>query len=218
MDYYGISAYAALDSDTSAGEAVSKFLGTPEAQQFSREIVSNQQAVISQMSALTANPRTRSAAGLNVTAQWSVVLNGFAAEIPYGKLEEVRRLDGVKRAYIGHVYDNPEPIEKAAVTEGKPIHTYSYDMVGIEKVWKEGYTGKGMLVAVLDSGLDIKMSYDGSEVVRVHEAFDDNSFKSGDPADANSGWELRYTDESLEAFLEDNQLFPITCLLRSEDK
>ena len=29
-------------------------------------------------------------------------------------------------------------------------------MVGVEEAWNKGYTGKGMLVAVLDSGLDIK--------------------------------------------------------------
>ena len=34
-------------------------------------------------------------------------------------------------------------------------------MVGIDETWNEGYTGKGMLVAVLDTGLDIKTNADG---------------------------------------------------------
>ena len=138
--------------------------------------------------------------------RWSTLLNAAAIRVPYGMLDEIRQMNGVKRAYVEHVYDYPEP---AAVEEGKENYTYSLDMVNLWDAWQDGYTGKGMLVAVLDTGLDIQMGYD-TEITQVHEAFDDDSFKSGDPDDAENGWELRYTDESLAEFLENTQLASTT--------
>ena len=125
-------------------------------------------------------------------------------------LDKIRALDGVKRAYVEHVYDRPEPIENSVVEEGKATYSYSYDMVGVEEAWNQGYTGKGMLVAVLDSGLDIKRNWWDAQISRVHEAFTDNSFKSGNPTDGVDDWDLRYTNESLEEFLKDNQLISTT--------
>ncbi len=82
---------------------------------------------------------------------------------------------------------------------------YSYDMVGLSEAWSAGYTGKGMLVAVLDTGLDLEYSSffdpkqnnnhddgleDGDNVTgirRTHEAFRDNSFKSYDDLEKGNG-------------------------------
>ncbi len=137
---------------------------------------------------------------VEVVNNWTTIVNAISIRVPYGMLDKIRDLDGVKRAYVEHVYDRPEPIENSVVEEGKGTYSYSYDMVGVEEAWNKGYTGKGMLVAVLDSGLDIKRNWWDAQISRVHEAFTDNSFKSGNPTDGVDDWDLRYTNESLEKF------------------
>ena len=215
MAQYQVSSYAAISEDSSAGQAVSEFLSSEESQQASQQILDGQQSIIDQISALSSNAGVAVASaedgnGAGVVARWSNLLNGMAVRVPYGILGQIQQLDGVKRAYVEHVYDRPD--EQAEVGDA-PWYSYSYDKVDVKNVWQEGYTGKGLLVAVLDTGLDLKWSYSYDEegnqtmqVTRTHEAFRNDSFVSGNPADGTDDWELRYTSESLASFLEDNQL------------
>lgn len=207
MDYYDVTTYAASDEDTSAGEAVSEFLASDDVKEAAEELIAEQESVISEINELMTEEVSaysrKATAGVEVLGQWSIITNAFAVEIPYGKLDEVRELPDVKRAYVQHVYSLPEPVN-TAVVDGKSTYSYSYDLVGVEDVWSAGYTGKGMLVAVLDSGLDIKTDWEG-KVVRTHEAFTEDSFMSKSE-DGTFDWELRYTEESMTEFLAETQL------------
>lgn len=136
--------------------------------------------------------------------QWTVLFNGMAVRAPYGMLDTIRSLKGVKSAHVQHVYSQP-----ASPATNAGVAGYSYDMVHLQEVWNKGYTSKGMLVAVVDSGLDMEYSSwwsdeEGANVTglrRVHEAFRDDSFYS-----QLSDSDLRYTKESLLAFLNGRQL------------
>ena len=118
MDYYGVSTYAAENNDASAGEAVSEFLASDEVKEASEEILSSQNAVIEQVTETVSEGKNTSTVmsskaktasiSAEVTDQWSIVTNAFAIKMPYGKLDEVKELDGVKRAYVQHVYSLPE--------------------------------------------------------------------------------------------------------------
>lgn len=199
MDFYDVETYG-LEEDKTVGEAVSEFLSSEEVQEISDEMKENQNEVISDIEELVED------AVVEINAQWTIVTNGFSVSVPYGKLGEIRKMEGVKRAYVEHVYERPETVENSVeIDENKLLQTYSYDMVNVKEAWDAGYTGKGMLVAVLDSGIDIKTDYQGL-VVREHEAFTSNSFLNDPNADDESGWELRYTGDSLKTFLEENQL------------
>ena len=184
------------------GAAVSRFLSSGEARAKQAALLSDQEAVLSAIG--------RQA---QVVAQWTNVVNGFAIEVPYGKLENIRNLDGVKRAYVQHVYDRPEVTVYDDAMTG--VHGYSYDMVDLKSAWEAGFTGQGMLVAVLDTGLDLQYGMWGDSanpevgIRRVHQAFSDDSFLH-DPDDAQEGWTLRYTNESLRIFLETTALFSTT--------
>ena len=133
-----------------------------------------------------------------------MLFNGMAVRAPYGMLDTIRSLKGVKSAHVQHVYSQP-----ASPATNAGVAGYSYDMVHLQEVWNKGYTGKGMLVAVVDSGLDMEYSSwwsdeEGANVTglrRVHEAFRDDSFYS-----QLSNSDLRYTKESLLAFLNGRQL------------
>lgn len=224
MDYYTTATYAAEteeDADMTPGEAVSKFLASEDAKEFSEELKEGQNDVLAGIAQLTGagsamltaeeeDGAPEEAETFEVLDQWTIIANAAAVRVPYHTLAEIKKLDGVKRAYVQHVYDHPDPVENGDLMTGLDTREgVSYNMANINGAWKEGFTGKGMLVAVLDSGLDIKLNEKG-QVIRTHEAFSDDSFYSGNPTDGVNDWELRYTNDSLKQFLEENQLISTT--------
>ena len=205
LDYYH-PGYFAGDGVT-AGEAVSQFLEDPEVQAASEEMLSQQEELLWQIGGLQASSlRAYSARseGVKVLAQWTAVINGMAIQVPYGALSAIRDLDGVKRAYVEHTYAAPEPVLDGAGNAG-----FSYDMVELGGAWGAGYTGKGMLVAVVDTGLDLEYAsfWDDDKndnvtgIRRTHEAFREGSFKS-----VFDDSELRYTQASIETLLKKHTL------------
>ena len=208
MEYYGVSTYVAAGD--SAGEAVSAFLASRDAKALSADLLDAQLNTLTQLSA--AQPATMAVdeteAGFEVLAQWTNLINGMAVRLPYCQLETLRNLPGVYDAQIQKVYEAPEQPATNAGTAG-----YSYDMVGLNNVWSEGFTGEGMVIAVLDTGLDLEYTtYWDNEVGdnvtgirRVHEAFTDDSFMTESAKDG-----VRWTDAGLAAFLEENQLMATT--------
>ena len=142
---------------------------------------------------------------LTVTGRYVNAVNAVSLRIPYGKLDEIRAVEGVKCASVERVFDRP--VTTSGISD-EGTHGYSYDQTQLGQVWAEGYTGQGMLVAVLDTGLDLLYSTWGdfeTGVRRVHPAFTDESFRS-DLTDAD----LRYTYGSLARFLQTTQLIATT--------
>ncbi len=68
-------------------------------------------------------------------------INGFSMDTEYKNIKEIEKLPGVARVDIAEVY--------------QPAMNSSDSMVQARKVWEElGYHGEGMLVAVVDTGVD----------------------------------------------------------------
>ena len=195
LEKFSGSAYA-TKKGVNAGTAVSAFLATKDAETLSAKLLKEQDNVLATFR--KAHKKTE----VTVLAQWTNLLNGMAVQIPYGQIAALESQPGVARVQIQKVYAAPELPETEAGIAG-----YSYDMVGINDIWGAGYTGEGMLVAVLDTGLDLEYStyYENGENVtgvrRVHEAFSDDSFQN-----ASAKENVRWTNESLEAFLAETQL------------
>ncbi len=185
-------------SGISAGEAVSQYLTDSAAETRQAQL---QQAQSNLLSAMGQD--------VKLVSQWTNLVNAVAVEVPYGRLAEIQAMDGVESAYVQHVYDRP--IEEMGTLSQEGTHGYSYDLVGLSGAWEAGFTGKGMLVAVLDTGLDLTWATWGDSsnlnvgVRRVHQAFTEDSFRN-DPDDAKDGWELRYTEESMARLLQSTQL------------
>ena len=89
---------------------------------------------------------------LTVTGRFVNAVNGVSVEIPYGKLDEIRAVEGVRAASVERVFDRPVT---TAGTEIGGTYGHSLNMAGLGDVWAQGYTGQGMLVAVMDTGLDL---------------------------------------------------------------
>lgn len=89
---------------------------------------------------------------VEVKYAYSVAVSGMALEIPYGDLEEIRRIPGVKAAFVAPQYQVPE--DMSGETSAPSMHATT-GSVGAVTTWEElGYTGQGMRVAVIDTGLD----------------------------------------------------------------
>ena len=191
-----LSGFVPAESTASVGQQVSAYLAaaTEERQELHRA----QEDLVSAMSAALDGQ-------VRVSARYTNAVNAVAVSVPYGRLDEIRQLDGVRSAYVEHVYDRPVTTAGTLI-EG--THGNSYNMTQLGDVWAAGYTGQGMLVAVLDTGLDLSYTSWGdfqTGIRSVHEAFTDDSFRS-DLSDSD----LRYTDATLARFLQTTQLIATT--------
>ena len=90
----------------------------------------------------------------SVKYHYTAALNGMAMSVPYGILTQIAKLDGVRGAYVCSEYYAPET--ESSESTASPNMYATGDTFGSVQTWQDlGYTGKGMTVAVLDTGLDI---------------------------------------------------------------
>lgn len=89
---------------------------------------------------------------LAVSYNYTWLLNGVAATVPYGAIAEIEAIEGVKQVLLQQVY---------SVCETEPVSDISYPMtvsdgvmIGRESTWANGYTGEGIRIAIIDTGID----------------------------------------------------------------
>ena len=87
---------------------------------------------------------------LDVHYQYTWLLNGVAATVPYGKIAEIKAVEGVSTVVMQQVYTVCETTNEVAV----PNTVTDGVMIGRESAWANGYTGQGMKIAIIDTGLD----------------------------------------------------------------
>lgn len=115
-----------------------------------------------------------------VLCDYDTVINGFAISIEYGNLEKIESIKGVKRAFVSATYE----LDQASVSEATPDMLYSKDMIGSTSENSISYAGEGIVVAILDTGLDYE-----------HEAFSTNFPE-----------QVKYTKEDVQAVIDSSTL------------
>lgn len=88
---------------------------------------------------------------LSVSYQYSYLVNGVAATVPYGKLSDIEAVSGVRKVVLQTVY-------KPCNSQGDVAYPTTISdgvMIGRESTWAKGYNGKGMKIAIIDTGLDM---------------------------------------------------------------
>ena len=101
--------------------------------------------------------------GAALDVVWNITLaaNIISANVPYGKLDAIRALDGVKDVVLEAQYAPDQTVE-----EGDSPNMYRAALqTGSDKVWDEGITGAGSRVAVIDTGIETD-----------HQSFQENSY------------------------------------------
>ncbi len=96
-------------------------------------------------------PETYSAK-IEAKYNYSVTMNGVAVEVPYGIVDEIAELDGVEAAYVAPQYNVPEDMTTG---DAQPNMVTTQKLAGSALTWEAGFTGAGMRIAVIDTGLDI---------------------------------------------------------------
>ena len=144
-------------ADAAMGE-LDTFISSPACLQFEQDLLNEQASVRAEIEALTGKTETASVNGASdLTYSYTTVLNGFSMKLPYGKLDEVRSLNGVKNVWVAEQYSLPEDLSAADDTISMSSST---GMVGSTEANAMGYDGTGTIVAILDTGF-----------MKAHEAF-----------------------------------------------
>ncbi len=134
---------ALLDSKP-ADKTVGEHLTASDAQR--RKLDKEQKAVRGRLDALE---------NVAVTQTYQVVLNGFAVQAKRSAEAELRSIPGVKRVSVAEFYEYAAPTGGYVSAEHISGGKMDTDLAAAE-----GYTGKGTVTAILDTGLDVN-----------HEAF-----------------------------------------------
>ncbi len=84
---------------------------------------------------------------LDVRYQFTYLTNAVSVNVPFDALEKIAKLEGVKNVILMPVYE-PATVDTKTVSGGS--------MIGVPTVWEDlGYSGEGMKIAVVDTGLDV---------------------------------------------------------------
>lgn len=129
LDSHKVSQYA----------SVTDFLDSNAAQSTERKLERARKTVKSQLATKLDD--------VEVRYEYTTVFNGLSVEADYADLETIQDLPGVKDAYVSQVYQLIEPVNETKLADSVPA-------IGGDIVKNTGYTGKGMVVAILDTGLD----------------------------------------------------------------
>ncbi|MCM1363751.1 MAG: S8 family serine peptidase [Faecalibacterium sp.] len=99
------------------------------------------------------------AADFSNSFTYSFIADGFSLELPYKYVKQLEKLAGVKQVKICAAFEQPDAVNDA--DGDKSDLAVAGKFTGIVQAQQTGYTGKGTVVAILDTGFQLD-----------HEAFD----------------------------------------------
>ncbi len=174
LDSHKVSQYA----------SVTEFLDSNAAQSTEHKLERARKAVKSQLATKLDD--------VEVRYEYTTVFNGLSVEADYADLETIQDLPGVKDAYVSQVYQLIEPVNETKLADSVPA-------IGGDIVKNTGYTGKGMVVAILDTGLDTS-----------HEAFQNAvnapKFTKQDIADKLASDSLRVGNVNVKSIYQSDKI------------
>lgn len=89
---------------------------------------------------------------LDVVWNMTLAANAISANVEYGQIAAIEQLPDVEKVVLETRY---EPQQSVTSAENEPNMVISSQMTGTNVAWQSGYTGAGMRVAIIDTGLDL---------------------------------------------------------------
>ncbi|WP_129688264.1 S8 family serine peptidase [Gottfriedia acidiceleris] len=138
-----------------------------------------------------------------ITRSFKSAFNGVTMTLPANEVEILLQSDSVKAVYKNTTFSIEPPISSDSSVEESTKRIESIPFLGVDKLHKEGITGKGVKVGVIDTGIDyhhpdlkdaFKGGYDfvDNDSDPMETSYDDWK-KSGKP-ESNEGGSTYYTD------------------------
>ena len=130
-----------------AGFSTRNIANNAEAMAYNNQLKAKQTALAQAISAQALD-------GNKLDVVWNLTLaaNLISANVPYGKIEAISQVEGVKTVILENTY-TPCVIEREE-NVAEPQMFASLGMTGSSLVWSGGFTGAGSRIAVLDTGTD----------------------------------------------------------------
>lgn len=109
-----------------------------------------------ELNALKANltQKFRNDAQFELGYTYTIATTGVAVKTEYGNKEALEALPGVDHVYVAPTFSLPEE-ESTLTSDGElqPMTSNATTMIGADQLNATGFTGKGMKVAILDTGI-----------------------------------------------------------------
>lgn len=128
-----LSGDAQIDKDLAGASASS-------AQGARKRAMTKQQALVKEMS---------KSFDLEVRYNYSVLFNGLAITTKFENLEKIEAMENVTGVYLANKYSVPS-------YDVTPMTEFSGEMMGVNTLRSSGYDGDGVIIAVLDTGLNVE--------------------------------------------------------------
>ncbi|SFQ45777.1 PA domain-containing protein [Lachnospiraceae bacterium XBB1006] len=104
--------------------------------------------------------------------KYSVAFSGSAMKVAYKDIQKIKKVAGVNEVYLSQRYSIPELQENKEV----PNMMTSREMIHVDELQETtGYTGEGMLVAVLDTG--VAYEHDAFQTMPKHLSINKSGIK-----------------------------------------
>ena len=108
---------------------------------------------------------------LDVVYNLTLVANVISANVPYGEIDKIKAVDGVEDVVVATRF-TPDVV---SIGDVDPQMEVSTGMTGSSIAWSNGYTGAGMRIAIVDTGLDL-----------THQSFDSAAYDYAIAEDAKN--------------------------------
>jgi subtilisin family serine protease len=118
---------------------------------------------------------------LKVNYQYNTVLNGMEVTVRADQIPQLAKIAGVKSIHRNLLY-HPVVSAESFSTVTRSTYNYSFDatplkQLGVDKAWEQGWTGKGLKVGVIDTGVD----YIHPDLKGAYQGGYDSYFNDPDP-------------------------------------
>jgi subtilisin family serine protease len=89
-----------------------------------------------------------------ITRSFKTAYNGVSMKLPANEVVTLLQSDAVKTVYKNTIFTIDPPIQSDSSEEDSIKRIESIPFLGVDKLHKEGVTGKGVKVGVIDTGID----------------------------------------------------------------
>lgn len=118
-----------------------------------------------------------------VLYRYTSVMNGFAITVNYGAIASIKKIKGVKAAFVAPVYEKIDPVMDSSV-----------NTIGASPLWDLNYKGQNTAVAVIDTGLDV--THPGFSTLPENPKYSDPSSLQERLTNSTNGLQSGITDLS----------------------